>query len=145
MKSSQSKSSKSQKRTELLINLLGEKDSSKSLHDQKNISITQISEDLIDQPKKSNQCQASIAASIELFHQLIVKELAKAATLLDIDPVELQAWVNLQIEVPAKTILALLRTTQNLLLDPLNEEIGFTHMRMGAGKYSYRSKGVQNS
>jgi hypothetical protein len=131
MKSAQSKSTKPQKRTELLINLLGKKDCSKFPHDQKNIPITQISEDLIDEPKESTNCKSSIATSIELFHQLIEKELTKAATLLDIDPVELKAWVDLQIEVPAKTILVLLRTIQSLLLDPLNEEIGFTQYEDG--------------
>jgi RecT family len=131
MKSAQGKSSKPQKRTELLINLLGEKDCSNSPHDQKSILITQISEDLIDEPKESTNCKSSIAISIELFHQLIEKELNKAATLLDIDPLELKAWVDLQIEVPAKTFLVLLRTMQSLLLDPLNEEIGFTQFEDG--------------
>ena len=131
MKSTQSKSSKPQKRTELLINLLEEKDGRKFPNDQKNNSITQILEDLIDEPKESIKYQSSITTSIELFHLLIQKEIAKAAALLDIDPLELKAWVDLQIEVPAKTVLVLLRTMQNLLLDPLNEEIGFTQYENG--------------
>jgi hypothetical protein len=45
--------------------------------------------------------------------------------MLEINEQELQAWINLQIEVPAKTILSLLRTMQHWHLDPLNEEIGF--------------------
>jgi RecT family len=69
---------------------------------------------------------SSISQSIELFHSLIDKELIKAATGLNIDEKELQAWVDLQIEVPAKTILTLLRMMQSLHLDPLCEEIGFT-------------------
>jgi hypothetical protein len=69
---------------------------------------------------------SSISQSIELFHSLIDKELVRAAAGLEIDEAELQAWVDLQIEVPAKTILTLLRMMQSLHLDPLCEEIGFT-------------------
>jgi hypothetical protein len=64
--------------------------------------------------------------SIKLFNDLIDKELAKAATFLGIDQAELMAWIDLQIDVPAKTILSLLRSMQSLHLDPLCEEIGFT-------------------
>jgi len=74
---------------------------------------------------------SSISQSIELFHSLIDKELVRAATGLEIDEKELQAWVDLQLEVPAKTILTLLRTIQNLHLDPLNEEISFTQYEDG--------------
>ena len=77
--------------------------------------------------KTSDQAAGStISQSIELFHSLIEKELIKAANGLEIDGAELQAWVDLQIEVPAKTILTLLRMMQSLHLDPLCEEIGFT-------------------
>jgi len=77
--------------------------------------------------KRSDQAaRSSISQSIELFHSLIDKELIKAATGLGIDEAELKAWVDLQIEVPAKTILTLLRMMQSLHLDPLSEEIGFT-------------------
>jgi RecT family len=77
--------------------------------------------------KTSDQAaRLSISQSIELFHGLIDKELVRAATGLDIDEAELKAWVDLQIEVPAKTILTLLRIIQRLHLDPLCEEIGFT-------------------
>ena len=69
---------------------------------------------------------SSTSQSIELFHSLIDKELVRAATGLEINEAELKAWVDLQIEVPAKTILALLRMMQTLHLDPLSEEIGFT-------------------
>jgi hypothetical protein len=75
----------------------------------------------------SNQSTASsIVQSIELFNGLIDKELTKAASLLGIDQAELMAWIDLQIDVPAKTILSLLRSMQNLQLDPLREEISFT-------------------
>jgi len=69
--------------------------------------------------------QTNISQSIELFNNLIAKELARAASELDIDVAEFKAWVDLQIEVPAKTILTLLRMMQSLHLDPLSEEIGF--------------------
>jgi len=68
----------------------------------------------------------SIAQSIALFNGLIDKELARAAAGLGIDEGELKAWIDLQIDVPAKTILTILRSMQNLHLDPLCEEIGFT-------------------
>jgi len=70
--------------------------------------------------------QRPISQSIALFNGLIDKELGRAATGLGIDEKELKAWVDLQIEVPAKTILTLLRSMQSLHLDPLCEEIGFT-------------------
>jgi hypothetical protein len=69
---------------------------------------------------------ASITQSIALFNGLINKELGRAAAGLGIDEGELKAWIDLQIEVPAKTILTILRSMQNLHLDPLCEEIGFT-------------------
>ena len=75
--------------------------------------------------------QTNIAQSIELFNKLIAKELARAASGLGIDEAELQAWVDLQIEVPAKAILTLLRMMQSLHLDPLSEEIGFTQYEDG--------------
>ena len=73
----------------------------------------------------------SLSQSIELFYSLIKKELAKAATGLGIDEAELKAWVDLQIDVPAKTILTLLRMMQNLHLDPLLEEIGLAQYEDG--------------
>ena len=69
---------------------------------------------------------SSISQSIKLFYSLIDKELVRAATGLGIDEAELKAWVDLQIEVPARMILTLLRMMQTLHLDPLSEEIGFT-------------------
>lgn len=76
--------------------------------------------------------QTGIAQSIELFHRLIDKELVKAANMIGIDELELKVWVDLQVEVPAKSILNLLRAMQNLHLDPLNEEIGFTQYEDGS-------------
>ena len=74
---------------------------------------------------------ASIAQSISLFNGLIDKELARAAAGLGIDEGELKAWIDLQIDVPAKTILTILRSMQNLHLDPLCDEIGFTQYNDG--------------
>ena len=73
----------------------------------------------------------SLPQSIELFYSLIKKELAKAASGLGINEAELKAWVDLQIDVPAKTILTLLRMMQNLHLDPLLEEIGLAQYEDG--------------
>ena len=73
----------------------------------------------------------SLPQSIELFYSLIKKELAKAATGLGIDEAELKAWVDLQIDVPAKTILTVLRMMQSLNLDPLLEEIGLAQYEDG--------------
>ena len=73
----------------------------------------------------------SIPESISLFNALISKEVSKAAEKLEIDESELLSWIDLQIEVPSKTILVMLRTMQNLYLDPLNEEISFTQYEDG--------------
>jgi len=80
---------------------------------------------------KSASSAASIAQSIGLFNRLIDEELGRAAGGLGIDEGELKAWVDLQIEVPAKTILSLLRMMQNLHLDPLCEEISLTQYDEG--------------
>jgi hypothetical protein len=73
----------------------------------------------------------STAQSIGLFNRLIDEELGRAAAGLGMDKVELKAWVDLQMEVPAKAILVLLRSMQSLHLDPLCEEIGFTQFEDG--------------
>jgi hypothetical protein len=73
----------------------------------------------------------SITQSIGLFNRLIDEELGRAAAGLGIDKAELKAWVDLQLEVPAKAILVLLRSMQSLHLDPLCEEIGFTQFEDG--------------
>jgi hypothetical protein len=68
----------------------------------------------------------SITQSIGLFNRLIDEEMGRAAAGLGMDKGELKAWVDLQLQVPAKAILILLRSMQSLHLDPLCEEIGFT-------------------
>jgi len=72
-----------------------------------------------------------LSQSIALFERLIAKELESVATQLGIENEELQAWIDLQIEVPAKTILNLLRTAKEMGLDPLREEVGFTQYEDG--------------
>jgi hypothetical protein len=73
----------------------------------------------------------STAQYIGLFNRLIDEELGRAAAGLGMDKVELKAWVDLQMDVPAKAILALLRSMQSLHLDPLCEEIGLTQFEDG--------------
>jgi len=158
MKNALDKSNKSTKlnkintRTEALKSILEkqENESAVSSSDQ-TISLADIAEDLIAnliEPSKpvsiarvinfhagkldqNINSEVPITQSIALFHSLIEKELAKAANQLGIDEKELQAWIDLQIEVPAKSILALLRSMQSLHLDPLSEEIGLTQYEDG--------------
>ena len=158
MKNALDKSSKSTKlnkintRTEALKSILEKQENESAVSSShQTISLADIEEDLIANPiepckpvstnrvinfhaGKLNQninSGAPITQSIALFHSLIEKELGKAANQLDIDEKELQAWVDLQIEVPAKSILALLRSMQSLHLDPLSEEIGLTQYEDG--------------
>jgi hypothetical protein len=138
MKSALERSNKSNKRSQALKNLLEKQD------------IEQITEDPIEpavEASNSNNStkiitfgagsiikssgQTNITQSIELFNNLIEKELARAASELGIDEPELQAWIDLQIEVPARTVLTLLRMMQSLHLDPLCEEISFTQYEDG--------------
>ena len=84
-----------------------------------------------NRPALPKEPKSNLSEAIGIFHELIAKEIASAATLLEIDEQELKAWIDLQIEVPAKTILALLRTMQHWQLDPLQEEIGFTQYEDG--------------
>ena len=84
-----------------------------------------------DRPVLPVETASDLSEAIGIFHELIAKEIVSAATLLEIAGQELKAWIDLQIEVPAKTILALLRTMQHWHLDPLKEEIGFTQYEDG--------------
>jgi RecT family len=139
------KPKKPNKRIQVLKSILEKQEGAKSVgHDTQTESIVNIREDMLESTlgpglfindarmvtfgsNISNQATASsIAQSIDLFKGLINKELAKVATLLGIDEIELKAWIDSQTEVPAKTILSLLRSIQSLHLDPLSEEIGFT-------------------
>jgi hypothetical protein len=139
------KPTKANKRSQALKAILERQELAVKTNEGNNtISIADLQEDLIEDERQSvspisharvvsfntkTSAQArgsSISQSIELFNSLIDKELVRAATGLEINEAELKAWVDLQIEVPAKTVLTLLRMMQTLHLDPLSEEIGFT-------------------
>lgn len=99
-------------------------------------SLLDLPEDLLSLPtsqeKTLNNPVTNYVQSIELFQALIDQELDKAAKELGIECAQLKAWIDLQVEVPAKTILTMLRTIQSLHLDPLNEEIGITQYEDGS-------------
>ena len=65
----------------------------------------------------------NLTLSIEILYGLIKKTISASAKRLVIEEAELQAWVDLQVMAPAKTILALLRLAQEHHLDPLKEEV----------------------
>ena len=58
-----------------------------------------------------------------LLQQLIQKEMMAASQLIQIDPLELLAWMDLFEAVPEKTWLSMLRLIQEYRLDPLKEEL----------------------
>ena len=72
---------------------------------------------------KATAVTTNLTLSIELLYALIKKTISALAKRLAIEEAELQAWVDLQVLVPAKTILALLRLAQEHHLDPLKEEV----------------------
>ena len=124
-------SKQTQKQTHTLKSLL-EREQVRNLEFE---PIVTIEEDLLEsnnsqetQITATNQSSldGGLVNSTELFHRLINKEITKAATQLELDQAELQAWIDLQIEVPPKIILGLLRTMRYYQLDPLIEEIGLT-------------------
>ncbi len=119
-------SAKSNKRSLVLKSILENQNGSESF-DEKSLppSRKDAQKDLLSGTSQT------LPQSIELFHGLIQRELAKAAIELGIDEVELKAWIDLQIEVPAKSILTLLRMMQGLHLDTLSEEIGFAQYEDG--------------
>jgi hypothetical protein len=84
-----------------------------------------------DRPVLPVETSSNLSEAIGIFHELIEKEIISVASLLEINGLELKAWIDLQIEVPAKTILSLLRTMQHWHLDPIKEEIGFTQYEDG--------------
>ena len=67
-----------------------------------------------------------LSKPIELMDRLIQKEISACAGLIGVEADELQAWIDLQIAVPAKTILTLLRVATQYELDPLQEEVLLT-------------------
>ena len=140
MKSSTARPNQPHKRSQALKGILEKKDVENTPEDLMGKVIEMPSPTATSNPKMvtfgagvihQSSVQTQITEAIELFNSLIAKELAKAATGLGIDESELQAWVDLQIEVPAKAILTLLRMIQSLNLDPLCEEISFTQYEDG--------------
>jgi hypothetical protein len=65
----------------------------------------------------------NLTLPIKLVNQLITKEIAKTADALELDSEELQAWVDLQVMTPSRTLLSLLRIARGYHLDPLKEEV----------------------
>lgn len=72
--------------------------------------------------QKSNHPEI-VSLSIDLVNHLIAKEVIKTAKLLELEEVELQAWIDLQVMAPKQTLLALLRIAREHHLDPLKEEV----------------------
>jgi hypothetical protein len=62
----------------------------------------------------------------DLMSRLITKEIRLCAEQLDIDYEELEAWITLQSNIPAKSILHALRIARQYKLDPLQEEVLLT-------------------
>lgn len=67
-----------------------------------------------------------LSKPVDLMDRLIQKEISACAGLIGVQADELQAWIDLQIAVPAKTILTLLRVAKQYELDPLQEEVLLT-------------------
>jgi hypothetical protein len=92
-------------------------------------SLVDIQEDLWIEPtasEPSNQPlpqHENLVPSIERLNQLIAKEITQTAQQLNLEPDELQAWINLQAMTPKQTLLALLRLAREYSLDPLTEEV----------------------
>ena len=59
----------------------------------------------------------------KLIQALIEKEIIAAAQLIELEPLELLAWIDLFKAVPEKTRLCLLRMILEYRLDPLKEEL----------------------
>jgi hypothetical protein len=140
MKSSTAKPNQSNKRSQTLKDILEKKSIEKNPENFIGGAIEMPSPTATGNPKMvtfgaqanyQSSTQPLITQSIEIFNKLIAKELANAASSLSIDEAELKAWVDLQIEVPAKSILTLLRMVQSLHLDPLREEMGFAQYEDG--------------
>jgi len=67
-----------------------------------------------------------LSKPIDLMDRLIQKEISACAQLIGVQAEELQAWIDLQIAAPAKTILTLLRVAKQYKLDPQQEEVLLT-------------------
>lgn len=76
-----------------------------------------------DQQSASEIGLKNLVLPIELVNQLIIKEIAKTATVLEFSVEELQAWIDLQVMAPSHALLALLRIAREHHLDPIKEEV----------------------
>ena len=83
-------------------------------------SFTSINESPSNRKTKTPE---SLTLPIDLLNRLIKKEISKTSKALDLEEVELQAWIDLQVMVPKQTLLALLRIAKENHLDPLKEEV----------------------
>ena len=111
-------------------------------------SLLDLPEDLLNFPtpivESPKNPLTNYVQSMELFHSLIEHEIGKAAKGLGIENEQLKAWIETHIEVPAKTILVLLRMVQTLHLDPLSEEIGFAQYEGGGWQTFISIEGCSN-
>jgi hypothetical protein len=105
------------------------------------LCLSQIEEDLLDttaneestvllnsaKPKDIKKMkfntEQNLALPIELISKLIQKEISKTAQTLELEEEELQAWLDMQVMTPKKTLLTLLRIAREHTLDPLKEEV----------------------
>jgi len=140
MKSSTARSNQPNKGSQALKGILEKKGIENTPEDLMGKAIEMPSPTATSNPKMvtfgagvihQSKAQTQMTQAIDVFNSLIAKELAKAAAELGMNETELQAWVDLQIEVPAKAIMTLLRMIQSLHLDPLCEEISFTQYEDG--------------
>lgn len=66
---------------------------------------------------------SQISPSAKTIKNLIQKEIVACAAYLEIDAWELQAWLDLHVSAPDKTILHLLRMVKKYHLDPLQDDV----------------------
>ena len=86
--------------------------------------LVDIQEDLALRAVERPELDApSLAQPIALMSHIVQKELTLCAAQIGVESEELQAWLELHIEAPSKTILTLLRTATQYRLDPLREEV----------------------
>lgn len=133
MKSTHEKPNKPKKRIDTLKNILEQQEvMSKDLTKLPTVRTDNSAKSHCDHKKPpATMTDSSPHRPINIYQELIGKEVMRAATMLEIDGSELKAWIELQVGVPPKTILTMLRTMQNLLLDPLKEELALAEYSDG--------------
>lgn len=133
MKSTHDKPNKSKKRIDTLKNILEQQEvMNKDLTKLPSVRTDNSAKTHCDHKKPlATMTDSSPHRPIDIYQELIEKEVMRAASMLEIDSSELKAWIALQVGVPPKTILTMLRTMQNLLLDPLKEELALAEYSDG--------------